>query len=177
MDERYPTCAALTAFAAITLFLPTAARADQIAVPLTETSVNGGPETLSVTGFPGASITGTTDNWLITFPGITFNAGSLPITWVEAPGDTGFNVLRISSGNVLQLSSETASQSLHPFALGVSVDVGFMGSDIYFVSVNEVKTVPGPVVGAGLPGLIFASGGLLAWWRRRRKIAVSTPSA
>jgi hypothetical protein len=61
--------------------------------------------------------------------------------------------------------------NLDPDWLRVGTDITHQGPFNAAFSLTGVAGVPGPVVGAGLPGFVAVCGGLLAWWRRRRKVA------
>jgi hypothetical protein len=77
---------------------------------------------------------------------------------------------------VLLFSGDPASPTFitsppgSPFQLFQFADGHFIDAQL---AVTAVSAVPGPIVGAGLPGLVMAFGGLLAWRRRRNQAAVA----
>jgi len=118
----------------------------------------------------------------VTLDSINITPSSLPPYFIYNPSPQG--LLTLCSPQVSHQSTCGVGTSEDGFFLSI-IDVQgtpeFFGLPygqsssvgVYIDRGGSISVVPGPIVGAGLPGLIVACGGLLGWWRRRQKIALS----
>jgi hypothetical protein len=126
--------------------------------------------------FTLASIPGT--QYVISVTGQTNQSSSFVQFFIDADGpgagvgfvQLGGNINFGSGFNTITLPAFTDLGTSDFFRI-INGGTGNSEAQISGITVTSIAAVPGPIVGAGLPGMVMACGGILALARRRRKAA------